>query len=309
MVATKWDDGTLAISHAAVQGEPRSVADLIDFGEHVLQGSRHIDSSHSHRDDAETLLAAALQGASAPPGDRPAKAARDRYLAMIARRAGGEPVAQITGSVDFDGLSLRVRHGTFVPRPSSVWTVEYLAETWAPSARPTIVDLCTGVGAIGLALARRLPHAVVWGTDISEMACHEARANARRHGLANVRIRRGSAFEPLPRRLRGELDAIVGYIPYLSSDDIRGLYTEVGSYDALHTLTDLSEDGFDLLRHVVQTAPQWLQPGGRLVIQIDPETAPRLGTLLRTNGLQDVQTIGSERSWDVLVEGIRPTQG
>jgi release factor glutamine methyltransferase len=306
-VVTRWDDGTLAISHAAVQCEPRSVADLLDFGEHVLQGSRHIDSSHAHRDDAETLLDAVLRGASRSAGDRPTKSARDRYLAMIARRAGGEPIAQITGAVDFDGLSLRVRRGTFVPRPSSVWTVEYLADACAQSARPTVVDLCTGVGAIGLGLARRLPDAEVWGTDISEVACHQARDNARRLGLTNVRIRRGSAFDPLPRRLTGEVDAVVGYIPYLSSDDIRGLYTEVGTYDALHTLTDLSEDGFDLLRHVVQTAPQWLRPGGRLVIQIDPDTAPRLGTLFTTNGLQDVQVIRSERSWDVLVEGVRPT--
>lgn len=305
-MSANWDDVALSVSHAAAQGEPLGVGDLLDFAEHVLKGSRHIDADHDHRADAEALLHHALGDARWQPTDRPPKRVRDRYLALIARRAGGEPVAQLTGRTSFAGLELRVRHGAFVPRSSSENTVKHVTSRLADLGSPLIVDLCTGVGPIALGLAHRLPHAQVWGTDISGLACAQARRNARRLQLPNVRFRKGSAYDPLPKKLQGRLDAVVGYIPYLSNDDIRGLHAEIGSYEPLHTLTDLSDDGFDLVRHVVSGAPTWLRPGGLLLIQIDAETATKLHSLFKDAGLTQVQTTEREGVWDVLVEGRTP---
>lgn len=303
---SNWDDLALSVSHAAATGEPRTVCDLLDFGEHVLQGSGHIDAEHDHRQDAYVLLRSALGDAPSPQNEAPPKRVRDRYLALIARRAGGEPVPQLTGWVDFAGLKLEVRRDTFVPRPSSEWTVEHLVARLANMTSPLVVDLCTGIGPIALALAAKLPHARVWGTDISAPACTQARKNAQRLQLDNVSFRNGSAYDPLPRTLRSRVSAIVGYIPYLSNEDIRGLHTEVASYEPLHTLTDLSADGFDLLRHILDSAPIWLSRGGLMLIQIDADTAPRLEHLFDDAGFTQVQISRHQEYTDVLIEGRTP---
>jgi release factor glutamine methyltransferase len=302
---TSWDAASLAVSHLATPGEPIVVADLVDLGQTVLEGSRHIDSGHDHRADAEQLLAAVHPE---PLGrlERIPKRFRDRYLALIARRAAGEPLGRLVGHVTFGKIEVGVRHGVFVPRPSSVWTAEQVVDLVRPRERPIVIDVCTGAGAMALSIAHAVPHAEVWGTDISPVACQQARRNAERLGLHNVRFRSGDAYGPLPRRLQHRVDAIVGYIPYLTNEDIAGLQAEIGTYEPLHTLTDLSDDGFGLVRRILREARVWLRPHGELLVQMDAETAPRLANMLADAGLTEIRQDGQHDGWDVVVRS-RPS--
>lgn len=300
-----WDAASLEVSHLATAGEPVVVADLVDLGQTVLEGSRHIDGGHDHRADAEALLTA-VRPESPDRLERLPKQLRDRYLALVARRAAGEPLGHLVGHVTFGAIEVGVRHGVFVPRPSSVWTAEQVVDLIRQRECPVVVDVCSGAGAIALSVAHAVPHAEVWGTDISPVACQQARRNADRLGLDNARFRRGDAYGRLPRRLRQRVDAIVGYVPYLTNEDIAGLQAEIGAYEPLHTLTDLSEDGFGLVRRIVGDATAWLRPRGELLIQIDADTATRLAGIVADAGLTEIRQVGEHEGWDVVVRARRP---
>src|ERR671914_673024 len=104
---------------------PINVKELVDLGERVLSDSTHIFEDHDNRREAEELLAFCLD---IDPEDLESELeipprTRQRFLSLVARRAGGEPFPVITGHIEFYGLDLKVRPGAFVPRPSSELTV------------------------------------------------------------------------------------------------------------------------------------------------------------------------------------------
>src|SRR5688500_11316003 len=104
--------------------EPRTVPELLEVGERVRTDSSHIFEDHDHPHEAKALMATAL-GITVEEVEKPKKLkdpsprARDKYLALVARRAAGEPLPILTGRIEFYGLDLKVKAGAFVPRPSS----------------------------------------------------------------------------------------------------------------------------------------------------------------------------------------------
>ena len=143
-----------------------------------------------------------------------------RYSARIERRLTGEPIQYITGEAEFYGLPFRVTHDVLIPRPETEHFVEKVLELAAGLAAPRIVDVGTGSGAIAVALAYKLPGAVVTATDLSEAALAMARENARRNGVAErIRFLHGDLLEPV---LREQFDIVVSNPPYVAEDDRDG---------------------------------------------------------------------------------------
>lgn len=290
-----------------VRGEPETVEDLLEIGERILRDSSHIDPAHDHADTARLLLEAALghpiKGLALT--SRAPRRARERYLSFVARRAAGEPVGLITGRVLFCGLEIHVRPGIFVPRPSSQFLVREALGKEPHSPPATVVDVCTGSGAVALGISKLLGGANVWGVDISMTAVRMAAANARRLRLP-VRFRLSDLYQQLPSKLRGKVDVITGYVPYLRKEDVASHHTEVREYEPLFTLMELSDDPLSLLRRVTVEAPEWLRPGGSLLLEIDPDTAGAVVQLYESAGLVSVNVQSDEMSWDVVVEGRCP---
>jgi release factor glutamine methyltransferase len=288
--------------------EAKTVEQLIDLGERVLADSTHIFEDHDNRQEAEELLALTL-GMDVDDGfaldDIVAPAERRRYLAMVARRAGGEPFPMITGRIEFYGLDLEVRPGAFVPRPSSELTVARAARRLHKRRDPVVVDVCTGAGPIALALADEFPSAHVWAADIAEEGLDQGRRNARRLGLDNVRFRRGDMFGALPNRLRGTVDVITGHIPYVPVDEVGDLPDEVKEHEPLYTLTDDSDDGLTLIRGAIEAAPEWLKPGGWLLLEVSDDLTTKLRRMCRKAGLEDHGVADDEDRLSVVVEARR----
>ncbi len=287
---------------------PSTVAELLELGERVLKDSTHIFEDHDRRGEAEELLAFCLD---VEPDDLdhelvPPKALRERYLSLVARRAGGEPFPFLTGEITFYGLPLKVRPGAFVPRPSSELTVARAARRLRRRREPVIVDLATGAGPIALAIADEFPDAEVWGTDISEEGLGLGRVNARRLDIANVRFRRGDMYRPLPRRLRGALDLITGHIPYVPPDEVDDLPTEVKGYEPADTLTDYSKDGLELMRKAVFGAREWLKPGGWLLLEMSEDLPGKIRRMVKNAGLVDHGIASDADRLSVVVEARAP---
>lgn len=288
--------------------EPKTVAALLDLGERVLKDSTHLYEDHDHRREAEELLAFCLD---VDPEDldaeaEPSRRVRERYLALVARRAGGEPFPFLVGEMVFYGLPMKVRAGVFVPRPSSELTVGRAARRLRRRRNPIVLDLATGAGPIALAIADEFPDAEVWGTDISDESLSLGRSNARSLGITNVRFRCGDMYAPLPARLRGSLDVITGHIPYVPPDEVEDLPTEVKGYEPVDTLTDYSEDGLELIRRAVFDAPEWLKPGGWLLLEMSEDLPPKVRRMVRKAGLVDHGVAMDADRLSVVVEARAP---
>jgi release factor glutamine methyltransferase len=287
---------------------PINVKELVDLGERVLADSTHIFEDHDNRREAEELLAHTMRVArSELDGSATASPrAAERYLSLIARRAAGEPFPFLTGAIEFYGLILTVRPGAFVPRASSELTVDRAARRLRRRRRPVVVDLCTGAGPIALALADEFPDAEVWGTDISDEGIRQGRSNARRLGIRNVRLRRGDMYGALPRRLSGRVDVITAHVPYVPVEELEDLPAEVREHEPIYTLTDESSDGLDLMRHAIANAPDWLKPGGWLLLEMSDDIAAKARRLCRRAGLEDKDVASDEDELSVVVEARLP---
>ena len=161
---------------------------------------------------------------------------------LLDRRLSGEPLAWITGRTRFAGLDVRVDAGVYVPR----WQSTELA-TRAARRLPedgAAIDLCTGTGAVAMALVHTRPGARVVATDTDPRAVANARANG-------VDAHLGDLFAPLGDDLRGRTDVVVAVVPYVPTPALRLLPRDTLTFeDAAHY--DGGPDGTTLLRRVVR---------------------------------------------------------
>jgi release factor glutamine methyltransferase len=210
---------------------------------------------------------------------------------MLARLEAGEPLQYVLGRWGFRHLDLFVDRRVLIPRPETETVVE-TALRLARSMEPPIVcaDLGTGSGAIGLSLAAELPATgvTVWMTDHSADALDVARANAAGIGTAaaNVRLAHGDWFEALPSALRGELALVVSNPPYVAAGD-ENLEAVVRDWEPSSALF-AGADGLDAIRRLVADSPEWLRPGGWLVIEIGSTHGSHVDALLRATGYDKV---------------------
>ena len=288
--------------------EPRTVQQLLEVGERVMGDSSFIFEDHDNLDEAEQLLAMCLDVEEDELDDdfEPPRRTRERYLALVARRAAGEPLPFLTGRIEFYGLDLAVKPGAFVPRPSSELAVDRALRALKKRRDPIVVDVCAGAGPIALAIADELPRAEVWGAEIAEEGVKQGRANARRLGLDNVKFKTGDMYSPLPKRLEGKVDLIVGHVPYVPADEIDDLPAEVREHEPIYTLTD-SSDGTELMQRAVFEGVPWLKPGGWMLMEIAPDLPRTMKRFYKAAGLTDLTVGSDDDDLTVIVEGRRPS--
>ncbi len=292
------------MSRVASRGavSPRSsvgvtAAELLSDAEKRIEKSRNIEHWQPGlaRWDAEVLLAHVL-GAD-PEEDNVLRslpvspAQRRRFEMLVVRRLTGEPINYITAHFRFCGLDLLVRTGVFSPRASSELTVELAgARLRRRRGRRVAVDVATGSGAIALAIAAETPRSEVWGIDISSDAARLGRVNARRLHLDNIRFATGDMLSALPAALRGEVHLFTIHPPYVALNEVASLPVEIRGFEPRDTLTDGSVDGLGLVRRLAADAPEWLRPGGFVLVEIAPYLARATATVLRHEGFVDVRS-------------------
>lgn len=286
--------------------EPTTVRDLLTIGGRVLTDSTHIFDDHDNSQEARDLLAFVLgrEEAALNDGEEIPRRSRERFLSLVARRAAGEPLPFLTGSIEFCDLDLKVKPGAFVPRPSSELTVEWASRRLKRIKNgAVVVDVCTGSGPIALALGHEFPDAEVWALDILAEGLAQGRANAKRLGIRNVRFKVSDMYEGLPRRLVGAVDVITGHVPYVPLGELEDLPAEVREHEPLDTLTDHSDDGLGLMERAVLEARRWLRKGGWLLLEMADDIAPEIEDMCREAGYDSVGIVSDDDELSVVVEG------
>jgi release factor glutamine methyltransferase len=207
--------------------------------------------------------------------------ATQSWLALARRRAAGEPLAYITGSKDFFGLTLQVDARVLVPRPDTETLVEWALEVLAPHPQGRVIDLGCGSGAIALALKANLPGLDVGAIDASPDALAVALANAQ-HLRLDVHFSLGNWLE----QTEGRLHAIISNPPYIAEDDP---HMAALAHEPKRALTS-GKDGLDDLRDIVRQAPDHLLPGGWLLLEHGYDQASAVRHLLTQAGFTQVQS-------------------
>ncbi len=246
-------------------------------------------SSPTPRLDAELLLAGVLgvaRGRLLALGDESlAPTAAAAFDAWLARRAAGEPVAYLLGRRDFWTLTLAVNRDVLVPRPETELLVE-LALSWLHGRpRPRILDLGTGSGAVGLALAAERLDAVVDLVDSSAAALTVAEDNRQRLGLGNARTLAGDWFSALAGQ---RYDAILSNPPYLAADDPYLAAPELGHEPRAALVA--GPTGLEALAEIAACAPAHLLPGGLLALEHGAAQGTGVRQLLAGAGFGAVRT-------------------
>lgn len=182
---------------------------------------------------------------------------------LIARRVAGEPLQYIEGSAAFATLEIEVDARVLIPRPET----EGLFDLATRMVRKpeVIVDLCTGSGALALALKNEFPGAAVFATDISAEAIEVATANQMKTGL-NVYLAEGDLFDPLPAALLGSVDLIVANPPYVAEVDFVDLPRDVQQEPKVALISGPS--GLEVIQAIGAGVAEWLRPGGVIVCEI-----------------------------------------
>lgn len=232
------------------------------------------------RADADILLAFVLGCTRAQLALKPTPTPtqQTRYETLLARRTHGEPVAYLTGEKEFWSLTLKVTPDVLIPRPETELLVE-----WALQFAPhRVADLGTGSGAIALALAKELPQARIYATDISDAALAVAKNNAEILALRNLEFLSGSFLEPLD----GTLDVIVSNPPYVAEHDP---HLPALRHEPVLALVS-GVDGLDAIREITRRAPDKLKAGGWLLLEHGAEQGAAVRELLKQAGFTRIET-------------------
>jgi release factor glutamine methyltransferase len=223
--------------------------------------------------------------------DEPATVRMVSHLdAMTARRRAGEPLQYVLGEWSFRRVTLAVDRRVLIPRPETELVAgAALEKAAAVGPERVVVDLGTGSGAIGLAIAQELPRqgTTVWITDVSADALDVARANIAGIGPAgaNVRVALGSWFDALPADVIA--DVVVANPPYVAVDSPE-LAVEVAEWEP-HGALFAGHDGLDDIRRIVAAARGRLRSGGWLVLEVGADQGAAVGALLDDAGYVDVE--------------------
>lgn len=223
---------------------------------------------------------------------------------LLQRRLAGEPIAYIVGEWEFYGLTLTVNPDVLIPRPDTELLVErgILAVRDLPQAR--VLDLCTGSGCVGLALAYNCPQAQVVLADWSKKALEVARQNLLRCQLTDqVALVQANALED-PARELGDFDLILCNPPYIPRRVVEEeLDLSVRGYEP-HMALDGGEDGLDFYRAITLHWKWALRSGGKLAFEIGYDQSQAVEQLMRERGFVQVRSFRDPGGHWRVVEGI-----
>lgn len=256
--------------------------------------------------DAEILLSHVLGCARMAlygKPDTPVSVAEcDAFQALVTRRMTKEPVAYLTGEQEFWSLPFKVTPDTLIPRPDTETLIEVVLARMAKTRAPAIFDMGTGSGCILVSLLTEMKTASGVAVDLSQKALDVAKGNAVALGVADrADFIQGSWFDPLGEQ-QPLFDAIVSNPPYIPTNDLSGLMTDVKDFEPVSAL-DGGVDGLAPYRLIAGQSPDFLKPEGLLAVEVGIHQAQDVAALFSQNGFVDVTVSRDLGGIDRVVSG------
>lgn len=230
-----------------------------------------------------------------------------RTRQLVERHLKGEPVAYLIGEWEFYGLPLDISSDVLIPRPDTETLAEAAIDYCKTLGGSRVLDLCTGSGCVGLAVAAHVLSSRVVLADVSEAALRICRQNIRRNNLSSrVEQVEADALQKPVSNL-GEFQCIVSNPPYIPSQDILNLDASVRDYEP-HLALDGGADGLDFYRAIVEHWTPFLTPGGRMCFEAGIGQADSVLRIMRGGGYGDIQIVKDLHGIPRVVYGTRCTE-
>lgn len=226
----------------------------------------------------------------------------EMFRALVVRRKADEPLQYLLGTANFMGLELLVTPAVLIPRFDTERLVEKALKLLEDCEEPAVLDVCTGSGAIALALQQYKPKATVYAGDLSSEALAVAMQNNTRCGLA-VQFRQGNLLEPFAD-LTGKLDLLASNPPYITTQEMGELPGDVLQEPRLALWG--GNDGLYFYRKITAEAGAMLKPGGWLIFEIGWTQGPAVEQLLKNAGFEQTEIIKDWQGLDRVVCGRKP---
>ncbi|MGW2375473.1 N5-glutamine methyltransferase family protein [Kitasatospora sp. NPDC001683] len=283
------------------------LGDLIDEAVLILESAVQAGARREVEELAARVLGVEPSGLD-PRQELDARAVR-RLRDLVGRRVDGVPLGHLTGRAVFGGLDLLVGPGVFVPRVHSELVLAAGLEALVETQAPTVVDLCAGSGAIGLALAHARPDARVHAVEFDPIAADFARRNAARRaalGDTAMTVHEGPAARAgTLTELTAEVDLVLANPPFMP--DAADVPDEFGRYQPRHAVFG-GADGLRVVRQVVEVAAGMLRPGGALVVEHGHLHGATVPALLRESGrFAGVVCRPDQDGWPLYSSAVRTT--
>lgn len=186
------------------------------------------------------------------------------FKSKCKRRSAHEPLDYILGFREFYGLKFYVDQNVLIPRPETEDLVDQVVK-YAKDKQVTICDVGTGSGCIAISLAKNLPNASIYATDIEPKALSIAKRNAKLHNVGlRIKFLPGSLLLPLKKKV----DIIVANLPYVKTEKINTLAPKIKDWEPRKAL-DGGRDGMKIYRQLFQAASRKLAPNGKIFYEFD----------------------------------------
>jgi release factor glutamine methyltransferase len=200
--------------------------------------------------------------------DQSVSKTQEKYFdRLISKRLTGIPLPYLTGSKEFWSIPFKVSSGVLIPRPETELLVEKVLD-FSSGDEEIIVDIGTGCGNIAISLAKEFPSTRILATDKSRKALRLARMNASSLNVSNLTFVAGSLYTPLQKlQLEKKCDFIVSNPPYISEEEWKTISHEIRDHEPESALV-AGELGLDVVKPLIQVAPEYLRPGGFLLFEI-----------------------------------------
>lgn len=264
------------------------------WGQLIAEASGKLETSGvaSPLHDAHELAEYVL-GKRPDLGSEVSEKAHHAFTGLVLRRARREPLQHIIGTMWFRYLTLDAKPGVFIVRPETEMVTQAGIDAIRAIAKPVVVDLCTGSGAIALAIATEVPGARVYAVEKSPVAYAAAQKNNARYG-SPVILHQGDAREVFSE-LNGRVDLVISNPPYVPKD--HELSEEVLA-DPHEALFGGGEDGLALPRQLITRATELLRPGGILIMEhADEQGAAMRQAAVGFSGVITGQDLASRDRW------------
>ena len=218
---------------------------------------------------------------------------------VLKQREQRVPLQYLMGECEFMGYDFYVDERVLIPRQDTECLVELAVESIRKkSTKVKVLDLCTGSGCIGISVSKLCPDTEVTLADISDGALAVAKKNAQNLS-ADVTLIKGNLFE----NIEGRFDYILSNPPYIPSEVIEGLMPEVKEHEPRLAL-DGEADGLSFYRKIIDEAPDYLNPDGRIYFEIGAEQGEDLTRLMNERGFSEVKVHKDLAGLDRIVTGI-----
>lgn len=281
------------------------------YGELYLEARRALRASEGENASfvaRELLGFASGKSAAALMADRELYASEqtaERMEQYTARALQGEPLAYILGKWSFYGLELTVTPDVLIPRDDTMAVTELAIGKLREMEPPQrVLDLCTGSGCIGLAIAHQIETARVTLADLSQPALRIARKNiADLKMIGRVNALQADVREPAPK-FWGQFDLIVSNPPYVTAQEMTELDVSVRAHEPEMAL-DGGEDGLEFYRAISENWREALHPGARLYFEVGIGQADSVLRIMRSSGFGDIQIVKDLNNIPRVVYGTR----